>query len=84
MSNNLPERINVMKVVSYDVQKILADIKEMGGQGMTGNPNREPDLSDVMEFIETWVQDDFSCGFGHDSDLRDLIYQDENGEELDW
>ena len=70
----LPSRINVMKVVSYDVEKLVA---EMEGQGI-----KDIDIDKALEYIEAWVQEDFSCGWGHTATTGDLIYQDENGEEL--
>ena len=67
-----PERINVMKVITYDVesvrQQIVAD-------------NEEVTLEEVIERIHDYAADDFSCGWGHKDDLKDLIFQDENGEE---
>lgn len=76
MNNELPERINVMKVVSYDVAKIVADLSEDGEYDVT--------LWSVMQQIESWVENDFSCGHGHTADTSDLIFQDENGEDLEW
>ena len=67
--NNLPERINVIKTVTYDVPSILDDIKKMG---MDFEINT---VDDVMEFIEDWVAEDFGS-------LSGLIFQDENGNEL--
>ena len=67
---NLPERINVMKVISYDVQQICEDI-----HAAHEIPFDEISIEDCMEFISDWVVEDF----GYDDDL---IYQDENGEEL--
>ena len=76
----LPERINVTKVVSYDVAKIVDDIIESGS-----DTNKETvTLWDIMQHIEAWIEDDFSCGNGHTTNTSDLIFQDENGEELSW
>jgi hypothetical protein len=72
-TNELPERINVMKVISYDVQNITESIIAM-------NTDRDFDsitLEEVMEQVEAWVQDDFPA-----DRIKDLIIQDENGEEL--
>ena len=80
--SGLPERINVIKVISYDVQEV---VKEMcnpdtgwinGLTDATPKPN-EVTIEMVMEYIDNWVQEDFSC-----HSTRDLIFQDENGEEL--
>ena len=67
--NDLPERINVIKTVTYDVPSILDDIKKMGVDFEINT------VDDVMEFIEDWVAEDFGS-------LDNLIFQDENGEEL--
>lgn len=73
---SLPERINVMKVVSYDVPAVVQDIKECHlinhGQELA---DEDISLEEVMLWIEDWVQEDFNGD-------TDLIYQDENGEEL--
>ena len=66
---SLPERINVIKTVTYDVPAILDDIKKMGMDFEIQT------VDDVMEFIEDWVAEDFGS-------LDNLVFQDENGEEL--
>lgn len=63
----LPKRINVIKVITYDVESIRRDAHNAGLPLDT--------VDDVMEFIEEWVEDDFGS-------LSGLIFQDENGEEL--
>ena len=68
---SLPERINVMKVVSYDVQQICENIHECHKQ-----PFDEITIEDCLEWIRSWVEEDFN------GDIEELIYQDENGEEL--
>lgn len=74
----LPERINVMKVVSYDVADIV--------QRMTENDTEPTKITlwDVMQQIEAWIEEDFGCGFGHTADTSNLIFQDEDGDELVW
>lgn len=64
---SLPERINVIKVITYDVESIRRDAHNAGLPLDT--------VDDVMEFIEEWVEDDFGS-------LSGLIFQDENGNEL--
>lgn len=72
----LPERINVMRVVSYDVPAIVQDIKncELTNHGLELTDDEVP-LAEVLLWIEDWVSEDFGT-------LDGLIYQDENGEEL--
>jgi len=73
-TEEMPERINVTKVLTYDCQQIVSDLV---AQGM-----ENPTFEDVLGMIEEWVKDDFSCGYGHEASLRDLIFTDENGEEI--
>ena len=70
----MPARINVTKVMTYDVQEI---INSLTAQGM-----KDPSFDDVLGMVEEFVKDDFSCGWGHEADTDDLIFTDENGEEL--
>jgi len=78
-TEKLPERINVMKVISYDVQEIVNKIIEDGS-----TEDGRVSLWDIMQQVEAWTESDFGCEHGHESDLSDLIFQDENGEELNW
>ena len=73
MENELPERINVMRVVTYDVAKILED---MGDPYFDGDKKTEDlTVEDLLEWIAPWVSDDFGSTHG-------LIYQDQDGNEL--
>lgn len=65
--SNLPERINVIKTMTYSVPHIIADMRESGIEDLS--------IDGVMEYIEDWVADDFGG-------LSGLVFQDENGEEL--
>ena len=64
---SLPQRINVIKTITYDVGAIRRDARESGLELDTAD--------DVLEFIEEWVDEDFGG-------LSGLVFQDENGEEL--
>jgi len=70
--NELPERINVMKVISF----VVSDVVELI---VSENPDStsEVTIEDVMERVEGWAQEDFGV-----ENARFLVYQDENGEEL--
>lgn len=70
--SELPERINVMKVISF----VVSDVVELI---VSENPDStsEVTIEDVMERVEGWAQEDFGV-----ENARFLIYQDENGEEL--
>ncbi len=69
--SELPKRINVMKVISYDVQDIVERLTE------NDETLRTVTLEEVMEQVEAWVQEDFPT-----ERIKDLIFQDENGEDL--
>jgi len=68
--NDLPERINVIRTVAYDVPGIVDSLKEMGEE--------EIDMDKIMEYIEDWVEEDLTAPLSR----HDVVYQDENGEEL--
>ena len=68
MTETIPKRINVIKVVTYDVEAIRRDMHNDMGIDLDT-------VDDVMEFIEEWVAEDFGG-------LSNLIFQDENGNEL--
>lgn len=76
--SNLPERINVMRVVSYDVTKLIDDLREMN----VGLNLDDITTDQLLDYIQDWVAEDLACGWGHTIDPRGLIYQDENGNEL--
>ena len=65
----LPERINAMKVASYDVQEIVGYISD----GLE-KPVEEITLEDVLE----WIEDDVNMDIAGSN----VIFQDENGGEL--
>ena len=64
---SLPERINAIKTITYDVPAIVESLEGMGMEDI--------DFDVVMEYIQEWVFEDFGGDSG-------IVYQDENGEEL--
>lgn len=73
MNNTLPKRINAMKVISYEVEAIV--------ETLVGENDIRPDevtLEMIMDRIDDWASSDLS-------EARDdlIIYQDENGEEIE-
>jgi hypothetical protein len=75
---SLPERINAIKTVTYDVTQIVESLQAMndyGLQAMNDDDTYEPTLQEVFDYIEDWVFEDLDGPYG-------IIYQDENGEEL--
>ena len=84
---DLPTRINAMRVVTYDVAGIVTEMcnPETGyidGRTQTIPTPEEVTIDMVIDYIQTWMEGDFGCQYGHTSDISDLILQDENGEEL--
>jgi len=70
--SDLPKSINVMKVISYDVQQIVEDI--MAQDEVEANA---VDMKKIMDYVDNLVEEDF------DTSKDYLIYQDENGNDLD-
>lgn len=82
---SLPERVNVMRVVTYDVATIVEQIQadrdseviydKDGARPLSAD---EPiTIEEVLERLEGYLADDF-LGINP----NDLIIQDENGDEL--
>lgn len=73
-----PSTITGIKTVSYDVetvyQNILSDNRASDGE-------LEITFEDVMNVIESYVIDDFSCGWGHPANLKDIVFVDDDGNE---
>lgn len=65
--------INVAKHVTYDVVRIVEQLMEEG---------IVVDEESIMERVEGYAKDDFSCGWGHEVRLKDLVFTDEHGEEI--
>ena len=66
----LPERINAMKCISYDVEQIVDAMMTMEYR----ESEQEITLEDVLE----WIGDDVEA----DINFSNVFYQDENGGEL--
>ena len=70
--SDLPKSINVMKVISYDVQQIVEDIMAQDEVEASA-----VDMTKIMDYVDSLVEEDF------DTSKDYLIYQDENGNDLD-
>lgn len=66
----MPERINVIRSITYDVSKVVEDLKEMEVDLI--------DLETVMNYIAEWVEEDMRAPISR----HDITYLDENGQEL--
>lgn len=89
--SDMPKRINVMKVITYEVENIINQISSdreanvwVNSRGETGGLPASDAITaeDIMERVEQYATDDFSCGWGHEVRLKDLVFTDEHGEEL--
>jgi len=70
---SLPERINVIRSITYSTESIVEEIRTV-----LDDPHHNPEIDEVLEFIEDWVAEDMSAPLSR----HDLVYQDENGSEL--
>jgi hypothetical protein len=66
----LPERINVVRSITYDVPALIKDLEEMGVDPI--------DLDTIMDYITEWVEEDMRAPISR----HDITYLDENGQEL--
>ena len=66
----MPEKINVIRSITYDVPSIVDCLKEMGEEDIN--------IDSVMEYIEDWVSEDMASPISR----HDITYLDENGNEL--
>ena len=66
----LPETINVIRTISYDVQSVIKDLEEMEVEPI--------DLDTIVKYITEWVDEVMRSPLSR----HELVYQDENGEEL--
>ena len=73
-----PRKINVIKVITYDAEIAYENIFEERREAVDDTPIT---FEDVIERIIEFAKDDFSCDWGHQADISDLIIQDENGED---
>jgi hypothetical protein len=67
----LPKYINVTRVISFDVQDISDILHEVKPDG------EEVTMEEIMDYISDDLSDWFVGNFG------DLIWKDENGEDID-
>lgn len=74
MSDSMPKYVTVIKSITYDTQEIL--------NSLTAQGHESPDFDDVVGMVEEFAKDDFSCGWGHGADIKDLIFQTSDGDEL--
>ena len=85
MSDLLPQRINVLKVVSYDVEGIVQQLQDERDSEIIYDKDGSHRLSadepftieQIIDRIESYVEDDFAG-----MRLSELVFQDEDGNDL--
>ena len=68
----MPEKINVIRSITYDVPSIVDSLKEMG--------EKDINIDNVMECIKNLVEEDMASPISR----HDITYLDENGEDLEY
>lgn len=66
----MPEKINVIRCITYDVPAVIKDLEEMDVDPI--------DLDTIIHYIAEWVEEYMRAPISR----HDITYQDENGEEL--
>ena len=66
----LPERVNAIKCITYDVESIVDAMETMEYK-----PKDEITIEDILEWIEDDVEADFI-------NAKSYVLQDENGDDL--
>jgi len=66
----LPEIINVVRSITYDVPSVIKNLEEMDVDPI--------DLDTIMHYITEWVEEDMRAPISR----QDITYLDENGQEL--
>lgn len=69
-----PERIIAQHTLTYNV----GDIKD---QMTADNEGKVPTLEEVIDRIYEYIKSDFSCGWGHEAPMKEIIVFDQDGEE---
>lgn len=69
-TETMPERVTVMRTVTYDVKEV---IETLAGIGITGAT-----WTDVEQLISTFASEDFTVPVAP----KDLVWLDQDGEEL--
>ena len=71
--SQLPERINAIKVISYNVPDLVDTIVELNDGEITKD---DVTLDELLNLVNGWADEDMTNA------PNKIIYQDENGEEL--
>ena len=71
--SQLPERINAIKVISYNVPDLVDTIVELNNGEITKD---DVTLDELLDLVNGWADEDMTNA------PNKIIYQDENGGEL--
>jgi hypothetical protein len=69
---DMPERVNVIRTMTYNIPLIIEGMKELGWT------DEEITEDIIYQYIEDCVDEDFR----NPPSRHDMVWQDENGEEL--
>lgn len=72
IKTELPDRINVMRVMSYDTAEIRKSIAELNDV-----PVEEVTDKEILDLIQDWVTEDFQSQLGKE------LWLDEHGNEVE-
>lgn len=75
MATELPEKVNAMYVITYDIGEIRNTLAELNGI-----PESEVKDYEIMGVVNNFVTEDF----GGCVNAENVFLRDENGEEVDW
>ena len=73
MMETLPEKINVIRSITYDVQTVIKDLEDLGVEKEWAT-----NLDTIIHYITEWVEEDMRAPLSR----HDLTYLDEYGQEL--
>ena len=73
MMETLPEKINVIRSITYDVQTVIKDLEDLGVEKEWAT-----NLDTIIHYITEWVEEDMRAPISR----HDLTYLDEYGQEL--
>ena len=78
-----PDRIIAQKSITYDVLRIREELQQLNDSKATllGEEPEQISFEEVLDLIYEYVKDDFSCGWGHEANMRDIMVFDPDGEE---
>lgn len=72
IKTELPDRINVMRVISYDTAEIRKSIAELNDV-----PVEEVTDKEILDLIQDWITEDFQSQLGKE------LWLDEHGNEVE-